>query len=83
MLTTLNPSATHTNRVHGFNPYHIVNLRLTNMVEMVVLQTTCTRELTIEDMPIKQHHLDHYTHIVTNETFTIESQPGQVIGFIS
>ena len=51
------------------------------MVEMVILQTIHTKELKIEDIPITQHHLDHHIQIVTSEAFTIEDQPGQVIGF--
>ena len=61
MLTTLSLSATHTNRSHGFQ--HMSHLKLIYVVETVVLQTTLTRELKIEDMPITQHYSDHHIHV--------------------
>ena len=51
------------------------------MVETFVLQTMCTKELKMEDIPITQHHLDHQIEIVSNEAFSIEGHPVQVIGF--
>ena len=50
---------------------------------MVILHTTHTKQPKIEDIPITQYHLEHHIQIVTNEAFTIEGQPGQVISFIS
>ena len=53
------------------------------MMEIVILQTTYSRELKIEDMPITQNHLDDHIQIMVNEDFTVEGQPGQIIGFIT
>ena len=52
------------------------------MVEMAVLQTTCTKEPKIEDITFAQYDLDQHIQVVTNKVFTIEGHPGQVIGFI-
>ena len=53
------------------------------MVEMVVLQTTITRETKIEEIPIGQYHLVHQIQTMLNEAFTIEGHPCKVIGFIA
>ena len=42
------------------------------MVELVALQTLCTKELKIEDITVTQHHLDYHIQVITNEIFTIE-----------
>ena len=66
----------------GFSKCHMVQLtQLTYMLEMVNPQMACTKEHKKEDMPITQHHLHNQIQIVTNDAFTIECHPGQVIGF--
>ena len=62
---------------------HIVHLRITCMVEMVIPQTIHTSNGKIEDRTITQHHLDHHIQMMISEVFTIEGQPGQAIGFIT
>ena len=51
------------------------------MVETVILETVCIKDLKIENIPITQHYFDHQIQIVTNEAFIIEGHLGQVIGF--
>ena len=51
------------------------------MVEMVISQTACTKELNIGDTHITPHHSDHQIQHVTNKAFTIEGHPGQITGF--
>ena len=67
----------------GMNTSHIVHLRITCIVEMVILQTTHTKDGKIEDIIITQHHLGHYIQTVISEVFIIEGQPGQAISFIT
>ena len=50
---------------------------------MVILQTTHSRDGKLEDISITQHYSDHHIQTVISKTFTIEGQPGQVIGFIT
>ena len=53
------------------------------MVEMVILQTTCTQDGKIKEIAIRQHNLDHHTPTMISKAFTIEGQPGQAIGFMT
>ena len=48
------------------------------MVEMVISQTTHTKELKIEDTHITLHHSDNKIQCVTNKAFTTEGHPGQL-----
>ena len=53
------------------------------MVTMVIFHNTHNKDGKIEDTAITQHHSDHHIQTVISEAFTIEDQPGQVIGFIT
>ena len=62
---------------------HIVCLKATHMVEMIILHTTHMGDGKIEDITTTQHHLDHHIYTMISENFTTGSQPGKVIGFIT
>ena len=82
ILTTLSPLTTHQNMPNSFNTGCIVCLKqLTHMVEMVISQTACTKELNIGDTHITPHHSNHQIQHVTNKAFIIEGHPDQVAHF--
>ena len=83
ILTELSPPTTHPNRSNMFQHVSYSMPNTSNMYsEMVVSQTTCTKELQMEDIPITQHSLDHQIQNVTNEAFIIEGHPDQVINIM-
>ena len=62
---------------------HIVHLKVTHMVETIMLHIAHTRDGKITDTSTTQHHFDCCLHTMISETFTTGGQPGKVIGFIT
>ena len=48
---------------------------------MVILHTTLTKQLKLEDMYITPHYSESQTHHMNNRGFTIEDYPGQIAHF--